>query len=222
MGEAGVNSQFARKGRSTYNIFRWLGGKNCKHHFEEVAVFYTDAGNKIMINKGPAQGDAGKTWDQKMSYKFAIDEDKRIVTGPVAIANKFILRRDEDGNPYYVFFSGETIRKMAAKFLEMNNKDKTDIEHDGVVTTANKLLESWVSEHHTHDKSYHMGFRLPKNTWYTSYKINDEATWQSIKNGELRGFSLAGAFLERLKPEPKLTEDQQLLKNIKDIIDGTI
>jgi hypothetical protein len=222
MGRDGVNSQFAEAGKSSYDIFQWLGGKNCKHWFEEVAVFYTDSGRKIMIDRGRAQGNAGKTWDQKMSYKFAIDEEKRIVTGPVAIARKFILRRDEDGNPYYVFFSGNTIRKMASKFLEMNNKDKTDIEHDGNVVTTNKLLESWVSDHHVHDKSYTMGFRLPRDTWYASYKINDDATWQSIKDGDLRGFSLAGAFLEKMKPEPKLTEDESKVKQIKDILDGIV
>jgi len=223
MGDKGVNKQFARKGESTYSIWSWLGGKNCKHWFQEVGVFYTDTGRKIIINRGFAEGNAGKTWNQKMSksdYKFAIDEEKRIVTGPVAIARKFILRRDEDGNPYYVYFTGDTIRKMASKFIEQNKHHLTDIEHDGNVKSTNKLLESWVSDHHTYDKSYKMGFRLPKDTWYASYKINDDATWQMIKEGKLRGFSLAGAFLERIKPKVEMSQDEEKLQQIKDILDN--
>jgi hypothetical protein len=46
------------------------------------------------------------------------------------------------------------------------------------------------------DKSTAMGFNLPRGTWMASYKINDEETWQKIKNGELNGYSIAGNFIE--------------------------
>jgi hypothetical protein len=47
------------------------------------------------------------------------------------------------------------------------------------------------------DKSKTYGFDVPAGSWFVSYKINDEETWQKIKNGELNGFSIAGNFIEK-------------------------
>jgi len=47
------------------------------------------------------------------------------------------------------------------------------------------------------DKSKAMGFNVPAGSWMASYKINDEETWQKIKEGELQGFSVAGQFIEK-------------------------
>jgi len=42
-----------------------------------------------------------------------------------------------------------------------------------------------------------MGFNVPAGTWFTTYKINDEETWQKIKSGELNCYSIAGNFIEK-------------------------
>jgi hypothetical protein len=152
------------------------------------------------------------------SAQFALDEDKRIATGPIMVPNKMILRRDEEGNPFYVYFTRKTIRKMAEKFLANSKHNNTDVEHDGQVKTENTLLETWISEDMVRDKSSTYGFALPPGTWYASYRINNDEDWQKIKSGELRGFSLAGNFLERLKPQPQLNEDDKVLNNIKRIL----
>lgn len=137
----------------------------------------------------------------KQQYTFSTDDEKRIITGPLIIPNKMILRRNADGSPYYVFFSKATIRKMAEKFLRLNKHNNTDVNHDWQITTNNTLIESWISESPKYDKAYHHGFALPAGTWYVSYKINDDETWESIKSGKLKGFSLAGPFIERLATE---------------------
>lgn len=152
---------------------------------------------------------------QKQQYQFSLDEEQRIVTGPLIIPNKMILRRNEDGTPYYVFFSKETIRKMAEKFFRLNKHNNTDVNHDWDITTNNTLLESWISESSFHDKAYKHGFALPAGTWYVSYRINNDETWNDIKSGKLKGFSLAGGFIEKLASE-KL--QQQTLNAIIDIL----
>jgi hypothetical protein len=150
---------------------------------------------------------------------FSIDEEKRVVLGPLMIPNKFILRRDENGEPYYIYFSRKTIRKMAEKFFKMNNHNNTDINHDENVVTENTLVESWISESMQYDKSNKYGYMLPPGTWFVSYKINDDETWGKIKSGELKGFSLAGGFISKMKvvnPEATLNEIKNILKNVKD------
>ncbi len=104
-----INRDFGHDG-SAYSKWSFKGGPNCKHFWSEVAVFKGTDGRKVIINKGPASGRAGVApYDQpKHGYyaqQFALDEDKRIAVGPVMIPNKMILRRDEEGNAYYVYFT---------------------------------------------------------------------------------------------------------------------
>jgi hypothetical protein len=215
---SGLNSQFAKKGKSSYSIFEWVGGKNCKHWWEKLQIFKGEDGTKVVITgnpKGKKEINASQPWASKFS--FNIDEEKRIILGPVMVPNKMILRRDEEGNPFYIFFSKKTIRKMAEKFFRVNNHNNTDINHDENITTENTILESWISESVKHDKSYKYGFALPEGTWYVSYKINNDETWEKIKSGELKGFSLAGGFIQKMKPiNPETTLDK-----IKDILKNT-
>jgi hypothetical protein len=211
----GLNAEFSKKGQSSYSIFKYKGGKNCKHYWEKLSVFKNDTNQRVIIVGQAATPTQEKALTPWANLQFSLDDDKRIVTGPLIIPNKMILRRNEDGSPYYVFFSKDTIRKMAEKFFKLNKHNNTDIEHDWDITTKNTLIESWISESPYHDKAYKFGFALPAGTWYVSYKINNDETWADIKSGKLKGFSLAGNFLERLASE-KL--QQQTLSQIINVL----
>lgn len=213
----GLNAQFSKKGQSSYSIFQFKGGKNCTHYWEKLSVFENDNGQKIVISaqaKGRKQEKATTRW---ANLQLSVDDDKRIVTGPLMIPNKMILRRDEDGKPYYIFFSKDTIKRMAEKFFRTQKQNNTDVQHDWNVSTENTLVESWVSEDKMYDKAYKLGFALPMGTWYVSYKINDDETWDKIKNRELKGFSLAGPFIEKLASERMHNEQ---LEKIIDILNS--
>ena len=60
------------------------------------------------------------------------------------IPDQLILRKDENGKPFHVYFSKETVAKIAQKFFEYNKQNNTDINHDDDVTQNNTLLESWI------------------------------------------------------------------------------
>ena len=230
-----LNSSFGPRGNSPYSKLSWKGGPNCTHYWTKLEVFKGDTGNKVIIasntptnskeqnamksnnrTKPSPQGSTKNNGYLKKpkSWNFSIDDEKRIVMGPVMIPNKMILRRDENGEPFYIYFSKKTIRKMAEKFFKKNNHNNTDINHDENITNNNTLIESWISESIKHDKSYKYGFALPEGTWYVSYKINDDKTWELIKSGELKGFSLAGGFIQKMKP----IDPEQTLNDIKDIL----
>ena len=235
---AALNRDFGPRGNSSYSKLEWKGGPNCTHYWTKLEVFKGDTGNKVIIasNRADNAGEEkamksnnqrqpspqghtpNNAYIKKRNFSFNLDEDKMIVTGPVMIPNKMILRRDEDGNPFYIYFSKKTIRKMAEKFFRNNKHNNTDINHDENITTDNVLVESWISESIKHDKSYKYGFALPEGTWYVSYKINDAETWERIKEGELRGFSLAGGFIQKMKPvdpEATLNDIKDILKKVK-------
>ena len=226
---ASLNPALAEKGSSSYDKLQWAGGVNCTHYFQKLKVFRGDTGNKVIILTNEVDNEEERNAMKSQNanqpgplgsipnnarVNFSMDDDKRMVLGPLMVPNKFILRRDEDGNPFYIFFSRKTIRKMAEKFFKEGNNNNTDINHNENITNENTLVESWISESVQHDKAYKYGFQLPPGTWYVSYKINDDETWEKIKSGELRGFSLAGGFIQKMKQ----VDPEKTLNNIKDIL----
>jgi hypothetical protein len=204
------NPGFGPRGSNTYDVFKYKGANNCRHYWEEMVQFNNGTKN-VLISLGPAQGEAGQSnnsndqspdgavannaYLMSKAWSFSND-DEMIVTGPAMIPNALIPRRDEMGNLFHVYFSKETVKNIAKKFLEDNNTHNTDINHDDNVVTENTLLESWIVANPEMDKSTALGFNVPEGTWMTSYKINNEETWQKIKAGELNGFSVTGNFLE--------------------------
>ena len=214
MSRRGVNSAFNSPIRGgNYDIFKYAGGANCRHHWTEYKMFKDEqTGQTILIqtggqtdtphdrpNSGFVNAEQKKKSEQWAAWNLfaAVDEDERIVVGPAMTPNSLIERRDAMGNQYYVYFSKETIKEIAEKFFKKNYTNNTDVDHDGDIVQQNTLLESWIKEDEEKDKSLLYGFEnVPVGSWFMSYKINDDETWQRIKNGDLRGYSIAGNFLE--------------------------
>lgn len=240
MEAAAMNSAMGHKQRP-YSIWSWQGGPNCKHYWEEVRVFTGADGKLIFLSKGPAEGNAGQSNRQlplngyvnettkknsevayaisqkKMGFSV-IDEEKRIVVGPVLIPNKLIRRLDEKNQEYFVFFSEKTIQDISEMLFKRNLQNQTNVEHNSNATDAtNTLLESWLVVDPAMDKATAMGFEVPKGTLMQSRRINDDKTWQDVKDGKLRGFSVEGVFLERATESKGLTDDQ-LFDKIVDIL----
>ena len=233
-----INPDFGPGGIDSYSVFDYKGSVNCKHYWSKVALFKgPDSDKVLMIDQGPAEGDAGKSNNEdtqssagfvnnnaslrrrsNFSLNFSrIDEEKRIVAGPLMVPNKFIFRRDENGDPYYVFFSKDTIRRIQERFNKSGFQNITDIDHDGDIRTDNILLEQWIIESREYDKSKFYGFNnLPKGTWFGVYKVNDDKTWEDIKSGKIRGFSIAGDFINKAKQVQNT--DEILMNKIIDIL----
>lgn len=147
------------------------------------------------LSKDPCGcGDNCKVEDY--TQKLSFNEEKRIVVGPAMIPNQNIIRSDNKGNPYYVYFTEDSIRKIEEKYMRNKYIDNNDVGHDGEARTGNFILESWIKEFES-DKSVGYGFKdLPIGTWFVKMKINDNETWKQIKEGKLKGFSVSGFFEE--------------------------
>ena len=236
-----INTQFGHQ-QMPYSVFEWKGGPNCKHFWKQFTMFTNANGQRVFIDKGRADGNAGKTneeinptlngyWDEETKkrseiayaisqrFGFAADEEQRIVTGPAMLPNKMILRKDERGMPYYVYFTEKTIKDIAEKVFEENKQNMTNVEHKSTETHAeNTMLESWIVADPEMDKSKALGFDVPKGTWMVSYKVNDDATWQMIKEGKLRGFSVEGYFIERAEAAKAAKAAEQMYSDIINIL----
>jgi hypothetical protein len=131
----------------------------------------------------------------KEEIKFsAVDNEKRLVMGPLLIPNKQILRVDGQGVPYYVFFRPETIKRLSEKYLEKKYTDKATLEHKKVINDIT-LVESWIVESREKDKSKLYNINVPAGTWMGTMKINNDEVWNDyVKTGKVKGFSIEGVF----------------------------
>lgn len=192
----------------------------------ESSKGYGDGCGKLMYDSWG--GKSALSWAEskinqaeKMSnQKFAIDsEEKRVVLGPAMIPDLKIFRRDALGNPYYVFFSPETIRMIAEKYMKNKYIDNNDQMHDGKAVKDVYVIESWIKEDEN-DKSSKYGYEsLPIGTWFVSMKVNNPDIWSKVKEGMLKGFSVSGFFEEVsafTKEEMFLYKVAEILKNIEE------
>lgn len=193
----------------------------------ESSKSYEDGCGKLMYDSWG--GEPALAWserklkqleNEKMTFAVA-SEDKMILIGAAMIPNKMIHRYDTFGNKYYVYFSKESIRKMANRFLKQKRTDETSIEHNGIKLGSDKvyITESWISEDPSKDKSSLYGFNLPSGTWFVQMKVDDPKVWELIKQNTLSGFSVEGLFKEKAvfsQAEKQINQIKQLLKSIQD------
>jgi hypothetical protein len=133
-------------------------------------------------------------FDKEKVQFAAINDEKRLLMGPILIPDKKILRIDGEGKPYYVFFKPETIKRLSEMYLQKKYTDKATLEHDKKISGVH-LVESWVVESREKDKSRMYGLTVPVGTWMGTFKIDNEDIWNNyVKTGDVRGFSIEGLF----------------------------
>jgi hypothetical protein len=125
---------------------------------------------------------------------------ERKVIGPLMVPNKLIMRLDDEGNPYYVYFTEQTIQKIADKFMKEGRTKSFNLEHDDT-KRLNKIYitEAWLVTDSEKDKSNAYGFNPRKGTWMGITKIDNDYLWQKyVREGKVRGYSVEGFFVDRL------------------------
>jgi hypothetical protein len=156
---------------------------------------------------------------EKMSKQyFQIDsEEKRIVLGPAMIPDQKIFRKDAMGNPYYVFFSPETIRMIAEKYMKNQYTRNNDLMHNGKAVRDIYVIESWIKED-DNDKSVKYGYEVPNGTWMIAMRIAKtpmgDKVWNQVKEGKLNGFSVSGFFEE----VQAFTKEEMFLYKVVEIL----
>ena len=137
---------------------------------------------------------------QKIEFQ-SIDEEKRLVAGPLLIPHKKIPRMDDQIGMYNVFFKPETIEKIARKFMKNRYNGEVTVDHEKKVNDV-YLTETWIVEQSSKDKSNLYGFTLPKGTWFGIYDVSgNPKVWEDVKAGKYKGFSIEGVFEHKATTE---------------------
>jgi hypothetical protein len=162
----------------------------------------------------------------KVEFK-TINEEKRIIVGLALVPNKKIYRRSKNYE-YNIIFSEETVRKASEIYLKNLKNNNTTLEHQEL-TTGVSVIESWVVEDATMDKSNLYGLNATKGSWVVTMKVDNDDVWQDVKDKKYLGLSIEGMFSDKqeelseenvvLDSENKQQEEAEyLLQRIKDIL----
>ena len=148
-------------------------------------------------------------FDKEVIQFAAVNNEQRIVMGPILIPDKKILRVDGEGQPYHVFFTKDTVKKLAQNYLMKKYNDQATLEHDAKIKNVH-LVESWVKDGKL-DKSNNYGLNLPEGTWVGMMRITDDKVWKDyVKTGKVKGFSIEGLFTHSLVHASKVDLDKDL------------
>jgi hypothetical protein len=172
----------------------------------------TDEVFAISLVESPAIESDFVYFDKEIVQFAKVDTEQKMLLGPILIPDKKILRVDGEGKPYHVFFTKDTVKKLAQNYLMKKYTDKATIEHDKTVKGVH-LVESWVKDGKL-DKSNNYGLNLPEGTWVGMFKITDDKIWNDyVKTGKVQGFSIEGLFTHALVHASKI----DLEKDISDL-----
>ena len=187
----GENAQFAQKGSLVYDIFKYAGGKYCRHQWV-----------KVPYKKSNIQSNFSSNSSTLVDFNFAEQlKEKQLIAGPLMIPNKFIYRYDVYNGDYYVYFSKDTIEKISHKYLINKYQDSVNLQHsEEDVVDSVSLVESWLVEDPEKDKSYAlMGKKYEKGTWFGIMRVENKEVWEEhVKTGKVKGFSVEGFFADKM------------------------
>jgi hypothetical protein len=153
----------------------------------------------------------------KQSFSIQ-DEEERIITGALMLADTPIYRNDGNGE-YYVVFSKDTIKKIAQKYFKKGYQNNVNLMHDsGQVMDGVTMFESWIVDEKRGVKPM-KGFEdVKEGSWFGSFKVENEEVWNMIKDGKVKGFSVEGIF-NYSKP---ISKEEKMMDEIIDILKQVI
>ena len=138
-----------------------------------------------------------------------VDDEKRILMGAALVPNRKIYRNSED-EEYYIFFSEKTVRKASELFLARGKQNNSTLEHEYNIKGLS-VVESWIVEDETNDKSKLYNLNVPVGTWMVSVKVNNDQIWEEfVKTGRVKGFSIEGYFTDNKEEAPRESVEENL------------
>ena len=155
--------------------------------------------------------------------KLSSDE-RHMLYGAALIPDKEIYRYDGE-NEYYLSFTKESIEKMSQDFFKNFRQANVTIDHEEAAKDIT-IVESWLVEDPYRDKANALGLEnLPVGTWMVGMKVNEIDTWERVKSGELRGFSVESLisledFSKNVKNDDMQNDEMKIWNSIKELVSG--
>jgi hypothetical protein len=185
----------------------------------EASKGYGDGCGKLMYDAWG--GKSALSWakskiNQAEKMSFAIqDEEERIISGPLMLADTPIYRYDANGE-YYVVFTKDTIKKIAQKYFKKGYQSNVNLMHDnGQVVDGVTMFESWIVDEKRGIKPMNGYEDVKDGSWFGSFKVENDDVWELVKEGKLKGFSVEGVFNYK---SSGISNPQEMMESIINIL----
>lgn len=167
----------------------------------------------VSIVKGPAIERTAMFFAEPKKFVFS-EDSKQLIIGPAMCPEKVILQRDKKtGEIYQCYFSKETVAKCAQLFLKNGKGQRTNIQHNQLLSTNETkgvyCVESWMVHDPKCDKATALGFECAAGDWFLAYHVEDKSMYEALK-ANTDGLSIEGSFFERNVEASALTEEEIL------------
>ena len=154
-----------------------------------------------------------------------VSKDKKLLMGALLVPNKPIYRKTGE-DEYYIYFSKDTILKASQLYLKSGNQNNSTLEHQHTLSGLT-LVESWIVESETKDKSRLYNLNVPVGTWMGTIKVNNDEVWNEyVKTNKVKGFSIEGYFADKMErpkegvEEKMEVENNKILESIKELLNA--
>jgi hypothetical protein len=129
---------------------------------------------------------------QKPKY-FKSDEFEQVVFGIALQPDLPIYRIDQEtGQEYYGVFTKETIKKIVQKFHKQLQSNKVNLMHN-----SNAYIDAYMFNDYIVESDLQIEHLKTKGildakigSWVVAYKIENPKVFQSVLNGDFKGFSV--------------------------------
>jgi hypothetical protein len=176
-----------------------------------------------LVDEGKDQEQAAaicySVWKEEHKSSMQIhDEEKRVIAGPLMIADLPIYRQDDKLGEYYVVFDSKTIEQICLKYHYQQNNKNVNLMHDpnqkvqGVFMFNDFIINRKLGVNPP--KGYES---LPDGSWFGFYKVENPEVWNKVKDGEIRGFSVEGIFEHQFIVDKDATQIEALMERFKSL-----
>lgn len=114
-------------------------------------------------------------------------DEKHLLVGCV-LRPDYPIYRNNGKDEFYLEFPRETVEKLAYDYMQSGRIYSFTTDHKDIADNVS-IVESWIKTSES-DKSKDYGLDVPIGSWLICAKVEDEAIWKRVKDGELRGFSV--------------------------------
>jgi hypothetical protein len=134
-------------------------------------------------------------------------EERRIVSGPLMLADTPIYR-EQDGQGFYVTFPAKAIEKIVQSFFASGFQRNVNLQHDpGQRKEGVIMFESFISDPERGIPPMKGYEDAPAGSWFGSFRVDNEEVWEKVKSGEFTGFSVEGLF-SPVPVEAEMTDEE--------------
>lgn len=130
--------------------------------------------------------------ENKISIQFDANDEKQELLGIALIPNKPIYRNSPQTGEYACVFSTDTVRQIAQIYAQKGLFNNTNIEHTSI-PAGSYVYQSYITDE-SKGISAPKGIDAPDGSWIVGVKVVDPQTWNDVKTGAVKGFSVEGIF----------------------------